>query len=84
MYEKLQRLFGTVLPYLVLGIAVALILGLFIMLSYVLLWGIMIGGILWAVAAIKKYVASITGKDTPIVKSQKRGRTIEHDHEDQL
>ncbi len=55
MNEKLQRLLENIVPFLMLGIAIALVIGLFIMFSYVLIWGLLIGGILWAISFVKSY-----------------------------
>jgi hypothetical protein len=75
MNNKLQELLEQLIPYILLGIAIALIVGLFIMLSYVLIWGIVIGGVIWLVMAIKNLLF-------PTVKiDNKKGRVIEHDDE---
>lgn len=78
MNDKLQRIFRQLLinivPFIVLGIAIACILGLFILSYYVLIWGLMIGFILWLCAQIKRYFLSTQ----PPTKKHK-GRIIEHD-----
>lgn len=76
MNEKLQRLLENIVPFLMLGIAIALIIGLFIMFSYVLIWGLLIGGILWAVSFVKSYFFS---SNTP---TKTEGRVIEHNDKD--
>ena len=55
MDNKLQKFFEQLIPFIILGIAIALVVGLFIMLSYVLVWGLIIGGVIWLVAMIKNY-----------------------------
>ncbi len=78
MNKKLQNLLESVIPFLVLGIAVALAVGLFIMLSYVLVWGLVIGGILWLITFVKNYFFP---KPDPIITPRKtNGRIIEHDN----
>lgn len=78
MNEKLQRLFENLIPFLMLGIAIALIIGLFIMFSYVLFWGLLIGGVLWIVSSIKIYFFPSRSNKTPV---ETKGRIIEHDEE---
>ncbi len=75
MNNKLQELFEQVIPFIVLGIAIALIIGLFIMLSYVLFWGILLGALIWVAVLIKNYLF-------PSLPSKKEGRVIEHDDTD--
>jgi hypothetical protein len=50
-----QRLTENFVPFIMLGIAVSLIIGFFIMFSYILLWGFMIGVVLWIASAVKEY-----------------------------
>ncbi|KTC72415.1 hypothetical protein Lbir_1190 [Legionella birminghamensis] len=76
MNEKFQQLFQTLIPFLLLGIAISLLVGLFIMFSYVLVWGILIGGTLWIFATIKRLLFP----SKKVVKTS--GRIIEHkDHD---
>ncbi|MCE0722421.1 MULTISPECIES: hypothetical protein [Legionella] len=80
MNEKspLGKIFENLVPFLVAGVAIALFFGLLFMFSYVLVWGLLIGGILWLVATIKQYLfPSHSTKTEEINKSQ--GRIIEHD-----
>lgn len=72
MNHKFQQILQSLIPFMVLGLAVALLIGLFIMFSYVLVWGIFIGGILWIGAIIKSFL--FPGKTLP--KSE--GNIIEH------
>ena len=78
MNDKLQRIFRQLLinigPYIILGIAIACIMGLFILSYYMLLWGLMIGFILWLCALFKRYFLS----EQPPAKKNK-GRIIDHD-----
>ncbi|HHF7344320.1 hypothetical protein [Legionella feeleii] len=77
MNEKLQRLLENIVPFLMLGIAIALVIGLFIMFSYVLIWGLLIGGILWAISFVKSYF--FPSSNTP---AKTEGRVIEHNDKD--
>lgn len=77
MNKSLTQIFAPLLPFIILGIAIALFIGLFIMLSYVLVWGIVLGGIFWLVAMIKNYLFPSYPAD------KKDGRIIEHDNNDE-
>ena len=74
MNDKLRGLFESLIPFMVFGIAVSLVIGLFIMFSYVLVWGIIIGGLLWMVFLVKNFLF-------PARKLTKtEGRIIEHEN----
>lgn len=73
MNNKLKAIFEQLIPFLLIGIAIALIIGLFIMLSYVLLWGFVLGAIIWAGFSIKNYLFPAH----PTEKNE--GRIIDHD-----
>ena len=73
MNNKLKAIFEQLTPFLLIGIAIALIIGLFIMLSYVLLWGFVLGAIIWAGFSIKNYLFP----SHPTEKNE--GRIIDHD-----
>lgn len=79
MNEKLQKTLENIVPFFLIGIAVALVIGLFIMFSYVLVWGIIIGGFLWAGNFVKNLFFS---HKSPPVTTKKRGRVIEHEDRD--
>lgn len=70
----IKRLTIQLTPYLILGFAIALLIGICILLSYVLVWGLVIGVILWTIARIKFYL-----KQTNKLPVNKTGRIIEHD-----
>ncbi len=71
MSDRLQSILERLIPFLIIGIALALLLGLFILLSYVFVWGLLLGGLLWAANEIKTYFSSS--------RKPKQGRVIEHD-----
>ncbi|MDI9819199.1 MULTISPECIES: hypothetical protein [unclassified Legionella] len=76
MNEKLRHLLQPLIPFLIIGIAIALVIGLFILFSYVLVWGLIIGGILWLAALVKSYLF-------PSRKpADAKGRIIEHQDKD--
>lgn len=74
MNKKLQQLLEQIIPFIILGIAIAFAIGLFVMFSYVLVWGILIGGVFWLISLVKNFFAP--KKKHP---SSKKGRIIEHD-----
>ena len=76
MTNKLEEIFEQLIPYIILGITIAFIIGFFIMLSYVLVWGILLGAIIWLVVRIKNNFFP-----SPSAKKNK-GRIIEHDNTD--
>lgn len=73
MSNKMQELLETLIPFIILGVAIALLLGLLVMFSYVLVWGLLIGGGLWLISVAKEYLfpSGAAKKD--------KGRVIEHD-----
>ncbi|MDP1602165.1 MAG: hypothetical protein Q8M03_02785 [Legionella sp.] len=72
MNNKFQQMLQTLIPFLLIGVALSLIVGLVIMFSYVLLWGILIGGVLWIISVIKNFLFPTKA----LTKTE--GRIIEH------
>ena len=67
-------------PFILIGISIALGVGIFIVFSYVLIWGILIGAILWGANLLVQYLKSkniIPNTNNP--KKSSRGRIIDHD-----
>lgn len=58
--------------FIVFGIALALLLGLFIVFAYVIFWGVLLGAILWVCVLIASYFQK--PKTT-----LKKGRIIDYD-----
>lgn len=73
MSDKLQKLFENLVPFILIGIAIAIFIALLFMFFYVAVWGLIIGGVLWLVALAKQYLFP----ETPANKEE--GRIIEHD-----
>ena len=73
MNKKLQQLFEHIMPFIMIGMAMALLIGLLFVFSYVLVWGFLIGGLLWIITAAKQYLFP---NDT---SRKEEGRIIEHD-----
>lgn len=75
MNGKLERLLGNLIPFMIIGIAIALMIGLFIMFSYVLMWGLLIGGVLWVIYSIKNLLFPQEKRSKTPVKT-KRGELL--------
>ncbi len=73
MNNKLQRVFAQFMPFIVLGITIAFMIGLLVLFSYLLIWGLLIGAILWLVMVIKHFFSP---KPPP---KKTKGRVIEHE-----
>lgn len=76
MNNKLQRSVYQLIPFLFIGIAIALGIGLIIVFTHILLWGIIIGAAIWVVAIIKEFLFPKKSED------KASGRIIEHDKRD--
>lgn len=74
---ELPKIFETLIPFILAGIAIALFVGLLFMFSYVVIWGLIIGGLLWVLSVIKELIFPSTPKSAMTKKSP--GRVIEHD-----
>ena len=67
-------------PFIILGVSIALAVGVFILFSYVLLWGVLIGAILWGANLLVQYFkpsSTIPNKNN--VNKTSSGRIIDHD-----
>ena len=80
MNSKLQRIYTQLFPFIIIGTAIAIVVGLLIMLSCILVWGIIIGVIIWVATLIKKALFS-PEQPIPIQKPKQKGRIIEHDND---
>lgn len=78
MKDKLQRMLQKLLitlgPFIILGIAITCIIGLFILSWYILLWGFMFGFFLWAYARIRRFLFQKKSSQT-----KHKGRVIDHE-----
>jgi uncharacterized membrane protein YgaE (UPF0421/DUF939 family) len=73
MNDKLEKIIENIVPFIVIGVGIAIVIGLLFMFFYVAIWGVIIGGILYLVALAKQYFFP----SEPAKKEQ--GRIIEHD-----
>lgn len=76
MNNKLKQMMELLPTFIIVGMAIALIIGMFIMLSYVVVWGLVFGGLLWIGVVIKNYLFPSQSK------TKSDGRIIEHNHKD--
>ena len=79
MNNKFQvpKIFETLVPFIIAGTAIALFVGLLFMFSYVIIWGLIIGGMLWVFSVVKALAFPNAQKTS--VKTKSKGRVIEHD-----
>jgi hypothetical protein len=73
MNDKLQKIIENLLPFVIVGIAIALFIGLLFMFFYIAVWGLIIGGVLWLTTLVKQYFFP---NNAP---KKEEGRVIEHD-----
>ena len=69
----IKKILESLVPFIVVGVAIALCIGLLFMFFSIAIWGLIIGGVLWLAALAKQYLF-------PSVSDKKDdGRIIEHD-----
>ncbi len=69
----IKKILESLVPFLVVGVAIALCVGLLFMFFSVAIWGLIIGGALWLGALAKQYFFSNSSA------KKEDGRIIEHD-----
>lgn len=79
MPQSLKHFFQQLPPFILLGIVIALAAGIFMLFSYVLIWGLIIGAVLWGVNLIYQYFSQASSSNTPIKPS--KGQVIDHDEQ---
>jgi len=57
--------------FIILGIAITLLIGLFIVTAYIIFWGILLGSVLWLCLFLKSCFTS--------QRTQKKGRIIDYE-----
>ncbi|MDI1352816.1 MAG: hypothetical protein PSV35_08670 [bacterium] len=67
-----KKLLDSLIPFMVIGVAIALCIGLLFMFFSVAIWGLFIGAILWLVTLAKQYL--FPNKSA----TEEKGRIIEH------
>lgn len=83
MPSSIKQFLQQLPPFLLIGISIALGVGVFIVFSYVLVWGIVIGAILWGVNVLIEYLRSVNilppKQQTKNSSPSSKGRIIDHD-----
>ena len=77
MPSKLQEMVKNIMPFIILGIMIAFSIIVLIMFSYVLMWGVLIGAVIWLIALIKNFFFPKKN-----VEQSAEGRIIEHNDDD--
>ncbi len=77
MKKNLKQAPEKIISFLFFGIIIALAVGILIMISYLFIWGIIIGSLLWIVTFLKKLIHSDKKINNP--SHETLGRIIEHD-----
>lgn len=75
MNHKLRRIGVQLLPYFLIGMAISATIGLLIILSSLILWGMLIGSVIWVISLIKN---ALFPSETSLQKA--KGRIIEHNN----
>lgn len=82
MYRSFKSFSQQIPPFMAAGISIALVIGIFIVFSYVLVWGLIIGGVLWGANCLFQYFRGLSSTPEPTHKKtyhKSKGRIIEHD-----
>tara|TARA_B110000879_G_scaffold190262_1_gene254487 strand:+ start:943 stop:1182 length:240 start_codon:yes stop_codon:yes gene_type:complete len=70
----------TFMPFLIIGFAIALLVGLFFIIANVLVWGILIAGVLWLGVTLRQLFLTKFGHGLKSKsKSKHKGIIIDHD-----
>lgn len=76
MNVKFKQIAEQFIPFIVLGMVIALLIFFLVVFSYVVLWGLLIGTIIYLVMIIKYFFSSKKIQDSS------SGRIIEHSKKD--
>ena len=79
MPSPLKHFFQQLPPFILLGVSIALAVGVFILFSYVLVWGLLIGAGLWAINFLVQYFKNLSGDKSTYPTKASKGRIIDHD-----
>ena len=77
MLEKIQEIVDKFIPYLMLGIGIAMLIGLLILLAHMVIAGLIIGTLLFIIQAIRERFFS--GRRSKVHLDEEGHRIIEHD-----
>jgi hypothetical protein len=68
----IKKILDSLIPFICVGVAIAIVIGLLSMFFSIAIWGLLIGGILWLVALAKQHFFP----DNTVKPEE--GRIIEH------
>ncbi|MDX2346180.1 MAG: hypothetical protein QNK11_04845 [Legionella sp.] len=77
MPQPLKHFFQQLPPFILIGVSIAAAIVIFIVFSYVLFWGLLIGAILWGINLLMQYFRGPSQSNHP--KNTRQGRIIDHD-----
>ena len=77
MKNTFSEIIDRFIPYLIMGVAIALAFVILMMLFHVIIWGAVIGLVIFIIMFIKQ---KLFGSNKP--EDPKSGRTIEHDEKE--
>ena len=72
---EIKKILDSLVPFVVIGVAIALGISLLLMFFSIAIWGLIIGGVLWLFFLVKNYFFPSEGASDP----SKKVRIIEHD-----
>lgn len=78
MLMDIKKNLESLVPFVVIGVAIALCIGLLLMFFSIAMWGLIIGGVLWLAALAKQYFFPSKSPSVPTT-TKEEGRIIEHD-----
>jgi hypothetical protein len=79
MAQPLKHLFQQLPPFILFGVSIALAVGVFVVFSYVLMWGLLIGAGLWGINLLVQYCRTIMSQTQKTKTTRSTGRVIDHD-----
>ena len=79
MPQPLKHFFQQLPPFILLGVSIALAVGVFVVFSYVFIWGLLIGAALWGINFLIQYCRTLMSNNPKTKTSSSKGRIIDHD-----
>jgi hypothetical protein len=79
MPQPLKHLFQQLPPFILFGVSIALAIGVFVVFSYVLIWGLLIGAVLWGINFLVQYCRTLMSQPPQNKATHSKGRIIDHD-----
>jgi hypothetical protein len=75
----IKKILESLVPFVFIGVAIALCIGLLFMFFSIAVWGLIIGGILWLASLAKQFFFPSTAATPGSSVVKEEGRIIEHD-----